>query len=243
MPPVPLLLALQFVPLAAEPPAAAAPGAAAVARETSPVIPPGGNDWATVVRDPIAGRVDIIDGVKQPGRTVASQSEGQTQIYLNRGVPEALPLPAAALAELARHHDARADGAAAAAETNQYVRLLEPPEVWSLVVTGGAKLSAAAADRLNTVTPSAPAGGEGEGDGRGAGGRIWAAGDFAVQVAPYGKIRVASLPFRPDAEQVEQVGTGDVSWVAGRPEVWRYRGGAWTLITPGLPSVWAWAHD
>ena len=229
MSPVALLLLLVVAPLPPfSEPAPTAPAWAGQLRAgteviVAPVIPPEGNAWATVVKNRDGRRVDVIDGVRQPGNTSAEKVPGRSYIYLNRGIPAALPLPAETLAGLTERDDERTAAALEEDERDERTRLLSGLGPWTAVITGAAELNRAAADRLNTVTERS--------DGAP---RVWAAGDYAVRVVPSARVRLAAFSRNPAAPKVELDGYGWVRWPPRRPEVWRHRAGEWTLIDPGV---------
>ena len=216
-----LLLLAAFGP--ADPADRPAQGPVAAVETGPPVIPPEGNAWATVVRNRDGRRVDVIDRMRKLSDRVPELVPGRSYIYLNRGIPELLPLSAETLAVLTERDDERTAAAREADAENDRTRLLPGLGPWTIVVTGAAELNRAAADRLNTVTER-PAGEP----------RVWAAGDYAVRVMPSARARLAAFSRRPGAPEAEREGPGWVRWVSRRPEVWRHRAGEWTLIDPGV---------
>ena len=226
-----LLLLAAFGP--ADPADRPAPESVAAVEPGPPVIPPEGDDWATVVRNRDGRRVDVIDRMKKRSDRAPEKASGRSYVYLNRGIPDLLPLSAETLAVLTERDDERTAAALEEDGRDERARLLSGLGPWTVVVTGAAKLNRAAADRLNTVTERP--------DGEP---RVWAAEDYAVRVMPSARKHLAALSRRPDVPEAEREGYGWVRWVSRRPEVWRHRAGAWTLIDPGVmyldPSFLEW---
>ena len=222
-----LLLLATFGPVSPAGPAdQVAPVTTRAVVEGPPVIPPGGNAWATVVRNRDGRRVDVIDRMKKPGDIAPERVAGRSYLYLNRGIPEVLPLSAETLAGLTEHDDERVALSREEDARDDRTRLIAAPGPWTVAVTGAAKLNGPAADRLNTVTPRP--------DGEP---RTWAAGDYAVRVVPSAPVRMAAFSLDPAAPKTEREGRGMVAGVVRRPEVWRHRAGEWTLIDPGLMDL------
>ena len=200
---------------------------AALVEPGPPVIPPGGNAWATVVRNRDGRRVDVIDRVKQPGDLAAQKVPGRSYVYLNRGIPDVLPLPAETLAGLTER-DAERTALAEEYARRRGPRPAGPVGPWTVAVTAAERLDRAAADRRNAGAPPAGA----------AGG--WERGDYAVRVVPSARAEmtagwiVSTGPRDGDDRSVERTGPGVVARLGKRPEVWRYRAGAWTLTDPGV---------
>ena len=191
-----------------------------------PEIPPGGNAWATVVRNRQGRRVDVLDLVKKPGNLGARKVPGRSYIYLNRGIPEVLPLPAEALAGLTER-DAERTALAEEYARRRGPRLAGPVGPWTVVIVAAERLDRAAADRRNAGAPPAD------------GPPVWEPGDYRVQAVPSAGLEVidvrshASLGRDVSPRRTEHAGPGVAAWLGGRPEVWRYRAGAWALVDAG----------
>ena len=187
-------------------------------------IPDEGTDWADVVRDEKLGRVIVIDALAKHSQSqmVPLFRPGDTQIYLNRGMPAKLTLPPAAVARLAAGRDRRVAAVDAHDQKNKRVDAASPPREWTVVVTAVERLDAAAAGRLNAGLPA---------DAK----VRWAVGDFRVEANPVATADLLTRRFTdpPDAPKV--AGEGFAQWGQKDPEVWRLTAERADLVSPGEP--------
>ena len=198
-----------------------------------PIIPPGGNRWATLVDVPDVGPVAVVDSPNTPSDYLP-QFAG-TRILTRATKTEAVGGPEM-MAKLAAHNARRRAIVEARAEANDHLFIVNWENHWVLSVRSAEPLDADAAAAANREAA----------DGKSvfrlpdaAGGTPWRAGDVRVSVIPASPVKQVLFRSPNRAADPLRLGPGTARWGWGdrSREVWRLRDGAWTILREGTGTV------